>query len=168
MEEALLEFSHWSGIFDYLNTSWGWPTNESLHFIGLSLLIGTVGLFDLRMLGLARGIPMSALHKLVPWGIAGYALNVTTGFMFISTAPDQYLFNPAFQTKLALMAVAGINVLFFYRFSFAHVKWAGAGARAQRGAKIAAAVSLGCWVGVIVCGRLITYYRPPYYWCFWC
>ena len=166
--EGLLEFSKNSGIYDFMNTAWGWPVIESLHFMGLSLLIGTVGLFDLRMLGLAKGIPMSALHRLVPWGIAGYALNVTTGFLFVSSAPDQYLFNPAFQTKLALMAIAGINVLFFYRFQFDQVKRAGAEASAQRGAKIAAAVSLSCWIGVIVCGRLITYYRPPYYWCFWC
>jgi len=166
--EGLLEFSHWSGIYDFMNSSWGWPTIESLHFMGLSLLIGTVGLFDLRMLGLAKGIPMSALHKLVPWGIAGYFLNVTTGFLFVSSAPDQYLFNPAFQTKLALMAIAGVNVLVFYRFSYGRVKRAGAGDGAPRGAKVAAAVSLSCWVGVIVCGRLITYYRPPYYWCFWC
>ncbi len=83
-----------------MNSTWGWPAVETLHFMGLSLLIGTVGLFDLRMMGLARGIPMSALHKLVPWGVAGYALNVMTGVMFVTSAPDQYLFNPAFQTKL--------------------------------------------------------------------
>ncbi len=166
--EGLLEFSKNTGIYDFMNSEWGWPVIESLHFMGLSLLIGTVGLFDLRMLGLAKGIPMSALHRLVPWGIAGYALNVTTGFLFVSSAPDQYLFNPAFQTKLALMAVAGINVLFFYRFSFGPVKRSGAGEGAPRAAQVAAAISLSCWVGVIVCGRLITYYRPPYYWCFWC
>ena len=80
--------------------------------MGLALLIGTVGLFDLRMMGLAKGIPMSALHKLVPWGVAGYALNVMTGVMFVMSEPDQYLFNPAFQIKLVLMGIAGINVLF--------------------------------------------------------
>ena len=66
------------------------------------------------------------------------------------------------------MGIAGLNVVFFYRFVFAPVKATGAGAHAPRAARIAAAVSLGCWVGVIVCGRLITYYRPPYHWCFWC
>ncbi len=151
-----------------MHTTWGWPTVETLHFMGLSLLIGNVGLFDLRMMGLAKRIPMSALHKLVPWGIAGYALNVMTGVMFVTTAPDQYLFNPAFQVKLALMGIAGMNVLFFYRFVFGPVKRTGAGDSAPRAAKVAAAISLSCWVGVIVCGRLITYYRPPYHWCFWC
>ena len=166
--EALLDFSQKSGIYAFMHTTWGWPVAETLHFMGLSLLIGTVGLFDLRMLGLASGIPMSALHKLVPWGVGGYALNVMTGVMFVSSAPDQYLFNPAFQTKLALMGIAGINVLFFYRFVFDPVKRTDAGARAPRAAQVAAAISLSCWIGVIVCGRLITYYRPPYHWCFWC
>ncbi len=151
-----------------MHSTWGWPAVESLHFLGLSLLIGTVGVFDLRMIGLAKGIPMSALHKLVPWGIGGYTLNVLTGAMFVTSAPDQYLFNPAFQTKLALMAIAGINVLVFYRVAFAAVKLAGADDSAQLAAKVAAAISLSCWIGVIVCGRLITVFRPPYYWCFWC
>jgi hypothetical protein len=124
--------------------------------------------FDLRLLGLAKGIPLSALHRLVPWGITGYGLNVITGFMFVSSVPDQYLYNPAFQTKIALMAVAAINVTFVYRFMFDAVKAGSPDADAPRAARVVAAVWLGCWVGVIVCGRLITYFRPPFYWCFWC
>jgi len=91
-----------------------------------------------------------------------------TGFLFVTSAPDQYLYNPAFQVKLALMAVAGLNVLFFYRFVFARVRVCAGEAEAPLSAKVAAAVSLTCWVGIIVCGRLITYYRPPYHWCWWC
>ena len=49
---------------------------ETLHFMGLSMLIVTVGLFDLRMLGLANGFTMCAVHIVVPWGFAGYALIV--------------------------------------------------------------------------------------------
>jgi hypothetical protein len=166
--EVLFNIGLKSGIYDFMNSTWGWPAVESLHFIGLSLLLGTVGLFDLRMIGLARGIPMSALHKLVPWGIGGYVLNVITGFMFVTSAPDQYLHNPAFQTKLALMVIAGINVFFFYRFVFTQIKATGPSDTVPRFARVAATVSLTCWIGVIVCGRLITYYRPPYDWCFWC
>jgi hypothetical protein len=168
MLDALLAFSQGTGIHAFMHTAWGWPIVESLHFLGLSLLIGTVGLFDLRMLGMARGIPMHALHRLVPWGVAGYGLNVMTGLMFLTSVPDQYLFNPAFQTKLALMAVAGLNVVFFYRFVFGPVKATAAADDTPQTARVAAAISLTCWVGVIVCGRLITYYRPPYHWCFWC
>ena len=147
-------------IRSYYDSAWGWPAVESLHFLGLSLLLGAVGVFDLRMLGVARGIGMGAFHRLVPWGVGGYALNVMTGFLFVTSAPDQYVYNPAFQVKLGLMAVAGLNVVFFYRFVFARVRSAPDDAHAPRAAKVAAAVSLGCWIGVITCGRLITYYRP--------
>jgi uncharacterized membrane protein len=166
--QLLYEIGRRAGIHTLMNSAWGWPTVESLHFLGLSLLIGAVGLFDLRMLGVARGIPMGALHRLVPWGVGGYALNVMTGFLFLTSAPDQYVYNPAFQVKLGLMLVAGLNVLFFYRFVFARVRGSAGVDHAPASARIAAAVSLTCWVGVIVCGRLITYYRPPYHWCWWC
>ena len=168
MTEALLELGRRSGVDALMSSAWGWPAAESLHFIGLSLLIGTIGIFDLRMLGLAPGIPVVALHRLIPWGIAGYALNAATGALFLVSAPDQYLFNPAFQVKLGLMAVAGCNVLCFYRFVFRRVSMTAPEAALPVGAKVAAAVSLACWIGVITCGRLITYYRPPYHWCFWC
>ena len=166
--DTLLTFSQSTGIYQFMHSAWGWPIAESLHFLGLSMLIGTVGLFDLRMIGLARGIPMKALHRLVPWGVAGYGVNVMTGVMFVTSVPDQYLFNPAFQIKLGLMGIAGLNVLLFYLFVFAPVKRASADGQAPRVAKIMAGVSLGCWTGVIICGRLITYFRPPYHWCFWC
>ena len=87
MENALLQFSQATGIYTVMNSPWGWPFIESLHFIGLSLLLGTVGLFDLRMLGVARGISLRALHRLVPFGITGFALSAVTGSLFVVTAP---------------------------------------------------------------------------------
>ncbi len=168
MIELLLNFSQATGIYQFMNSQWGWPIVESIHFLGLCLLIGTVGVFDLRMLGIARGLDYADLHKLVPIGVAGYLLNVTTGTMFLSTAPDQYLFNPAFQSKLFFMLIAGINMLFFYATTSADVKGTAAMSGLPMRARTIAAVSLVCWCAVIVCGRLITYFRPPYYWCFWC
>ena len=51
---------------------WVWPISESLHFCGLTLLAGTVGLFDLRVLGFVKGIAPSTLHATLPWGLAGF------------------------------------------------------------------------------------------------
>lgn len=168
MEEVLLGFSRSTGIFAFMHSPWGWPTAESIHFLGLSLLIGTVGLFDLRLLGLGQGISYQYLHRLVPFGVLGYALNVITGTMFLSSAPDQYLYNPAFQTKMLLMAIAGINMLLFYSVANRQVQTTGADLSVSLSAKTVALVSLCCWCGVIIGGRLITYFRPPYHWCFWC
>jgi hypothetical protein len=167
MEAALLAFSEHTGIQAFMYSHWGWPFTESLHFIGLSLLIGAVGIFDLRMMGFFRSIPLLALHRLVPFGIGGYLLNVTTGIMFVTSVPDQYIYNPAFQSKIMFMIVAGINVFFFYRFCFRELV-SEPTPQTQIKARLFAAISLLCWLGVITAGRLITFYRPPYFWCFWC
>ena len=72
-----------------MHTKWAWPIAESLHFVGLTLLVGTVGLFDLRLLGVGRGIPIAAMHRLIRWGLAGFALNAITGSLFGSVLLEE-------------------------------------------------------------------------------
>jgi hypothetical protein len=144
------------------HSQWAWPALESLHFIGMSVLIGTLGLFDLRLLGFARGVPYAALHRLIPLGIAGYTLNLVTGFCFLSGTPDQYLFNLAFRVKLTCMAIAGLNVVFFYTRVFRRLEALGPDTPPPFGARVAGAVSLTMWIGVMSAGRLLTFFRPPY------
>ena len=141
---------------------WGWPVLGALHFIGMSVLIGTIGLFDLRLLGFARGVPYASLHRLIPLGIAAYTLNLLTGLFFLSGMPDQYLWNPAFRFKVTFMAVAGLNVLFFYTRVFRRLQQLAPDTPPPIGARIAGAVSLTMWIGVTSAGRLLTFFRPPY------
>ena len=143
-----------------MHSRWGWPAAESIHFLGLSLLVGCITLFDLRLLGMAKRIPIAALHRLIPWGLAGYGINVVSGLAFLMTEPDQYIYNPAFQFKLLFMAVAGFNALAFYLLAYRASTAPGAAAEAPRSARIIAATSLCMWIAVIVCGRLLTFYRP--------
>jgi len=147
---------------------WAWPISESFHFIGVSLLFGIVGLYDLRLIGFLKRIPMSALHRLIPFGVAGYLINLLSGLTFITGAMDQYVHNPAFHMKILFMTGAGINVALFYTLTYKSVRDIGAGVEAPLQARIAGAVSLVCWTGVIVCGRYLTFFRPPARWCFWC
>lgn len=158
-------FGRDTGIFALMNTAYGWPIAESLHFIGLSLLLGTIGIVDLRLLGYARAVPLLALHKLTRFGVIGFVINVITGFAFFVSAPDQYLYNPAVQLKMLCILIAGANVAVFYAFVWPGVRASGA---VTARAKVCAAVSLSAWLGVISFGRLITFYRPPERWCFWC
>jgi len=166
--EQIAKFGHDSGVYAFMNSAWGWPTIESIHFIALSTLLGTVGLFDLRALGVARQIPMPELHKLIPFGVAAYLVNIVTGSMFFMSAPDQYMFNPGFRLKVLCMLIAGVNVAVFYSFFARSVRTTGAYDAATLPVKIVCAISLTAWIGVIVFGRLITYFRPPYHWCFTC
>jgi hypothetical protein len=144
----------------FMHTAWAWPFVESFHFIGLSLLVGTISLFDLRLLGVAKRIPIGALHRLVPWGLFGYGIMIVTGALFLMAEPDQYVYNPAFHLKVLFMVVAGLNASMFYLTAYRVTTAPGAPVDAPRSSKVIAAASLLLWTGVIIAGRLITFYRP--------
>ena len=137
----------------FMTSKWGWPFCETVHFFGLSLLIGTIGMFDLRLLGMGKRIPIGALHKLIPWGVSGYVLALLTGIMFLATEPDQYIFNSAFHWKILFMAAAGVNMATFYFAVYRRRE-------EELSAKLIAALSLFLWIGVIVFGRMLTFFRP--------
>jgi len=149
-----------SFIADMMRMGFVWAIVESIHFLGLCLLVGAIGMFDLRLLGLARRVPIAAVHRLIPWGLFGFAINICTGVMFVLTEPDQYIYNPSFHLKLLFMALAGINAGTFYLTSYRRAFGSTATLDAPMRAKVIAAISLSAWVGVIICGRLITFYRP--------
>jgi len=143
-----------------MHTAWGWPVAESVHFIGLTLLVGTIALFDLRLLGVGRRVPIAAMHRLVPLGVLGFVMNASTGSLFLMTEPDQYVYNPSFHLKAVFLAVAGVNAMLFYATGCWRRVEEGRSSDAPRAAKVIAVVSLSAWLGVIVAGRLLTFHRP--------
>ena len=149
-----------SPVAELMRTAWAWPLAESLHFLGLCLLVGGIGAFDLRLLGVAKSVPIAAVHRLIPIGLLGFAINVTTGVLFVATEPDQYIYNPAFHLKLVCLAIAGINAVTFYLTTYRQAFGPAATLRVPAHAKVIAIVSLSAWLVVIVAGRLITFYRP--------
>ena len=156
--ETIREHSPVAGL---MQTAWAWPIAESFHFLGLTLLIGCVGAFDLRLLGVMRRVPIATVHKLIPFGLLGFGINVVSGSLFLLTEPDQYIYNPSFHFKLLFLAIAGTNASLFYLTSFRRVFTDPAPRLdAPRHAKIIAAISLCAWIGVITAGRLLTFYRP--------
>jgi uncharacterized membrane protein len=158
---SLEAFLYNTGYGAFMRESrWAWQVWESIHFFGMSLLIGTVGLFDLRLLGFARAVPLRAMHGLIPVGITGFLLNLSTGIGFFMATPDQYMYNKAFWAKSTLFVVAGLNVLFFYARVFRRLEEQGPHAPPPPGARIAGGISLTAWVGVMAAGRLLTFFRP--------
>ena len=139
-----------------------WQVLETLHYFGLCLLFGTVILFDLRILGVAKAIAPADLHRFVPWGVTGFLLNLATGICFFFGYPEQYAYNSAFHVKVAAMALAGINVAVFYGLVFPSVRGLGPHSDAPATAKVVTAVSLASWVVVLSAGRLLTFFRPPF------
>ena len=138
--------------------SWIWPTCETLHFIGLALLLGNVGVLDLRLLGALRRLPVAPLNRLVRWGVFGFAINLVTGLVFFVGAPAQYITNLAFAFKLLFMLLAAVNLAVFYLSGLARtVNALGPGDQAPAAARLIAGTSLFLWVGVMFWGRMLPF-----------
>jgi hypothetical protein len=143
---------------------WFWPLAEVLHFVGLILLVGIVTLFDLRLLGVAKRLPVAPLRRLLPWAVFGFALCVTTGLVFVTGLWANVAVHPVeavridryLQLKLLFIFLAGANLFAFYQSGMSRaVDALGPGDDAPPLAKFIAASSLFLWVGVIYWGRLI-------------
>jgi hypothetical protein len=135
-----------------------WPVCQTLHFFGLILLFGNVGLLDLRMLGVMKELPAKPLNRFIRWGVLGFTTNLVTGIIFFVGQPNQYIGNKTFYAKLLFIALAGLNVGGFYASGiFRKVERLGPGDEAPMGAKCIAVTSLGLWVGVMYCGRMLTF-----------
>lgn len=143
---------------------WVWPLSEVLHFVGLTLLVSIVAIYDIRLLGVADRIPISSLQRLIPLAVVGFFLCVCTGLIFVTglwanvkTHPMEALVYDRFlQAKLLFIAFAGINLLALYKTGMADkVESLKPGEEAPTLAKFIAGSSLFLWVGVIYWGRLI-------------
>jgi uncharacterized membrane protein len=137
--------------------SWMWPTNETIHFIGMALLFGIVLLLTLRMLGMMKSIPFTALHRLLPLGVLGFVMNVISGMVFFISSPGMYVTNPGFALKIGFMLIAGTCVIYFTVFE---EPWTvGPGKDAPLTAKIVAVCTLTGLLGVMYFGRMLPFLR---------
>ena len=131
---------------------WLYPAIEITHIVGFVLLIGAVIMFDLRLLGLSPRLPLAELARhLLPWSWLGLALIVPSGLLMFSAHASEWVGNPVFGIKLALIAAAGINAWLFHR----RAKWHAAQPSSRT--RAAGALSISLWLGVLVCGRLLAY-----------
>jgi hypothetical protein len=138
-----------------LNTTSVWPTAETIHFIGLALSFGVVLVLNLRILGLIKSIAFADLHRLLPWGLMGFAINLVSGMLFFIAIPEQYDTNVAFQWKMLLLTLMGVNLLYF---TSAEDPWTtGSGVDAPISAKVFAATAILLWSGIVFFGRMLPY-----------
>ena len=136
---------------------WIWPLCEIIHFIGLTLVIGIAGFFDVRLMGFMKRVPLSAARDLMPLAMAGFLMNLTTGATFFIGTPHQYVGNVAWWAKVFCLVLAGLNAMFFETGVGARTMNLGAGEDTPRSAKIAGAVSLASWLGVLYWGRMLPF-----------
>jgi hypothetical protein len=131
------------------------PTIITLHTICMGLLAGASTAIDLRILGVAPGIPLPPLQRFYPLMWLALAVNAVTGVLMVIGYPTKQLTNPLFYIKLSLVTLA---VWLVYRIGVEVLRVSETGQKAVTGrAKWMAAVSLAAWVSLIVAGRLLEY-----------
>lgn len=158
MIETLVQAIEGGAINNWvLSTYWLWPLLEIIHFIGLSLLLGSMLVVDLRLAGFLRQIDLKSTHRLLPWATAGFVMNLVSGVLFFFGDPARYSINIGFQIKMILVLVAGLNVLVFaLKINPRIASWDPHGDTTML-AKAVAWISLIAWTGVLLLGRLIPY-----------
>jgi hypothetical protein len=142
--------------------TWIWPAAETLHFFGLALVIGTVGFFDLRLMGFFPRVSIAAAREIVPFAVAGFALNVATGFIFLVGHPEQYVHNLAWWMKVGSLVLAGLNALVFEWRIAPRIAALDAGAALPFGARCIGFVSLAAWMSVLYWGRMLPFVGNAY------
>lgn len=144
-------------------SEWTFSWIETAHVLALAVMAGTVAVVDLRLLGVSfRQQPVSRLvNQVTPVTWIGFALMVITGALLFVAQPESNAGNPVFQIKLALLAVAGLNLLSFHHIVFRDVAVWDNLVKPPLKVQLSGAASLALWSVIIVLGRLIAYFPEP-------
>ncbi len=156
--DTLIQWLNSTALNKYIMSEpWLWPSLEVLHFFGLCLLLGSLIVSDLRMLGVARSVPMKHIETFMVLAVVGFSINLITGIVFVIGDPDRYLPNIAFRLKMVLIAIAGLNVAYYLWRLRSQILRGIEAADLSGGARFVAALSLTLWTCIIVLGRIIPY-----------
>ena len=147
-----------SGVARFMREAlYAYPAAEVAHIVGLGLLFGSIAIVDLRLLGLGRQVPLAGLVRFaVPWSLGGFALAACSGLLMFSAHIEEFLEQPVFLAKMALIALAGVNALALHRGALRGAAPEASSAPSSR-VRVAAGVSLALWLAVIGCGRFLAY-----------
>src|SRR3984885_4505999 len=146
----------WSHVIEQLinNVIWFVPW-QTVHFFGYTLVFVTVLVVCLRILGLFKSIPFSAVHRLLPLGVFGVMMNVFSGMLMLMADTGRYVNEPSFWPKMFFLPIGAIAVLYF---SLSEDLWqVKAGDDATVSAKAVAVLVFASWIIVIMGGRLLPY-----------
>ena len=139
------------GMFAWIvSHPFAYPALEVVHIVGISLLLGNLVLFELRVWGFGSELPVPALARLaLRLSLLGFALIGASGLLMFAGQPAELLANRSFVIKMGLVMLAGLNAVWFHARGSLELL--------DRGARGLTVVSTGLWLAVIICGRWIAY-----------
>jgi hypothetical protein len=136
-----------------------YPVIESVHVWALCVFVGLATIMDLRLLGVTmRQVPVSrVMDRLLPWTTAGFVVMVTSGALLFYAIPVRSYQSIWFRGKVVMLLLAGLNAWVFHSRSYPTISSWGIHPDPPRRAKMAGALSLVLWAGIIIAGRMIAY-----------
>jgi hypothetical protein len=146
-------------------STWMFPTIETIHVFALVTVIGTIALVDLRLVGVkGHALRVSQLARdTLPWTWGAFALAAITGTLLFISKASSYMINPYFLWKMALLALAGLNMMYFHLTTWRTVDHWELDPSFPAAAKVAGWLSLVFWLGVIFTGRAIGFTLGIFY-----
>ena len=155
--QAIWDWAELSPVGDFVaSSSWAFPTFETIHVIAICTVFGTVAIMDLRLLGLAskeNRVTELSRDALV-WTWSAFLVAAITGSVLWMSKAHVYMRDPWLYWKMGLILVAGINMAIFHVVTWKTIGQWDAGPP-PRAAKIAGFTSLGLWIVVVFCARMI-------------
>jgi hypothetical protein len=146
-------------------STWMFPTIETIHVIALVTVIGMIAIVDLRLIGVgSRALAVTKLSKdTLPWVWGAFVLAALTGSLLFVSKATSYVANPYFLWKMVTMALAGFNMMYFHFFTYRTVEHWDLDPSVPTGAKVAGWLSLLFWVAVVFFGRAIGFTLGIFY-----
>lgn len=160
------ESLEYSGLGLFIaEAAWAFPLLETLHVIFLATVLGTIFVMDLRLLGwTSNKFAVTATAKdTLPWTWGGFVGAAITGLLLFTSKATSYVINPYFLWKMALIALAGLNMMYFHFITYRTVAHWDRDASMPVAVKVAAALSLLFWVLVVFFGRAIGFTLSMFY-----
>ena len=132
---------------------WLYAGVNTAHVLGIALLVGAILPLDLRLIGLWGGVARDGLVRvLVPAAATGLALAVATGALLFASRAPEYAALTVFRIKLVLVCVGAGSAILLHLAHGIALETAG-----RRRLAAAAALSMTCWLGALVAGRMIAF-----------
>lgn len=160
---SVLEFCEWIentplGVLAR-ESSYGFQILAGLHILGLTVSVGALVWFDLRLLGVSMPrCPVSEVYRrLMPWMFSGFAVMFITGVLLFSGFATRAYGNLYFRLKLVAMVLAGANAWYFHFKTERGIAEWDEGVRPPLPARFAGLVSIVMWAAVILAGRMMSY-----------
>lgn len=142
-------------------TLWAYPLLETLHTLGMAMLLGTLGLINLRVLGYKRALSLIGTQDLLPIAWIGFTINAASGLLLFTSDAVNFFSSNTFRVKITLIVLAGINAAILSRRIYGSGGEAVATGEGGATIKLLAGSSLVFWVVAVICGRIYAYY--PFY-----